>query len=562
MGSRGRTGLAFVISAAVLTGCAGIPTSGSVVEGDPVLEPQPQYAGFEPDPPVPGADEVGIVAGFVDAMASYERDYQTAREFLAADATASWNPADNTTIYDSAPTIVQTARGAVRVTITVVATVGPDGYVKAPPGPPKDLDLTLEQVDGEWRISNPPSGIIVSDLDFANEFEPYNLYFFDPAFEKLVPDPVFLPVRGSRATLLAEALLRGPSRWLAPAVATAFPPETGLGVPVRVDSGRATVELTSQARTGTPEQVRLMGVQLAWALSQLDGIQQVSVTSDGRPLMAGEATSMPVDSYPEYSPNVVPRRSDLYAAAESGLVVIGDSGPVPVPGPLGSTSGIREIAVNVDVNRAATVDSTGESLIWAPFESEAVPTVLATGTNLVSLSWDRTNLIWAVDQAPGGSRLIVCEPGREPATVAAAGLDGRRVDDVAVSLDGTRVAFASEGDVLLGIVLRDPKRPENVQIDALHPLALDGRRVTDVSWAGPTTLAVLVQAEGAVPEPYRVELAQSLAKPAGSVPGADTLTASPGQGLVVSTVDGTMLRQAANLEWTEIGDATAPAYPG
>jgi hypothetical protein len=73
---------------------------------------------------------------------------------------------------------------------------------------------------------------------------------------------------------------------------------------------------------------------------------------------------------------------------------------------------------------------------------------------------------------------------------------------------------------------------------------------------------VLVQAGRDVAEPHRVDLTRSLAKPAGRVPGADSLTASPGRGLVVGTAEGKLVRQAETLQWTEIGDGRTPAYPG
>jgi len=144
-----------------------------------------------------------------------------------------------------------------------------------------------------------------------------------------------------------------------------------------------------------------------------------------------------------------------------------------------------------------------------------------------------------------------------------AGLDDRTIGDLAVSLDGARVAIASGGEVLVGIVVRDADRPNTLRIDALRPLPLDGGHVTAVKWAGPTTLATLVRAEGDVPEVYRVELARSIARLAGPVAGATWLAASPGRPLAVGTDDGKILRQEdTTLQWVDVADAVAPAYPG
>ncbi|MGH8825292.1 MAG: LpqB family beta-propeller domain-containing protein [Jiangellaceae bacterium] len=551
------------VLAALLAGCAGIPTSGRVVEGEAVGEPQrPVPVRFEANPPVPGADEEGIVQGYLDAMASYERDYPIARQFLAPDAAAAWEPGDGMTIYTASTDAVTTDRGQVRLTMTVQATITPDlGYVRKPARTTEDFELALEEVEGEWRIANPPAGLLVSDQDFESEFRAYNRYFFDPDFEVLVPDPVYLPVQGSETTLLAEALLRGPSGWLAPAVQTAFPDNTRLGVPVTLEAGRASVELTAEATTDTSDEQReRMAAQLAWTLEQVEPVQQVSVTAGRVPLTDVDVSARAAESFGRYDPAAPPRHRDLYAATEDG-VVVGD-GLTPVPGPLGATPGIRELAVDPSGGRAAVVDATGTQLIWAPFEDGAAAVTLATGAELVAVSWDRSGLLWAVDQTPGGSRVLVTQPGAEAMTLPADDFGGRRIDDLAVSFDATRVALLAEGRVLIGIVLRDPDQDRAVRVEGLRSIELDDRTVTDLAWAGPAELVVLARDAGAAPAPFRVGLASSVRSPAGVVPGAVSLTAATGQGLAVGTDGGLILRQNATLRWVELGAATAPAYPG
>ena len=84
--SRPRLGFAAVLVIVLAAGCAEIPTSGPVVEGEAVPEQLPVSVGFVPNPPVAGASETDIVQGFLEAMASYEAGYQTAKEFLTPDA--------------------------------------------------------------------------------------------------------------------------------------------------------------------------------------------------------------------------------------------------------------------------------------------------------------------------------------------------------------------------------------------------------------------------------------------------------------------------------------------
>jgi Lipoprotein LpqB beta-propeller domain/Sporulation and spore germination len=555
-----RAGAAALCLAVVLiSGCAGIPTSGPVVEGESVPEQLPVSVGFVANPPAPSASETEIVQGYLEAMASYEPGYPTAAQFLTPDAESAWDPATAMTIYTVSPTVSQTGPRSVRLTMSVEAVIAPDvGFERRAPVTTTEIDLALDQVDGEWRIVNPPTGLLISDQDFASEFREYNTYYFDPEFEVLVPDPVYIPIQGNVPKLLTEALLRGPSRWLAPAVRTAFPDGTELGLPVTVEAGQAQVELTAEAAGGTPEEQReQITAQLAWTLDQVDGVQQVVVRADGLPLTDASATAGPGDSFPELDPRR-PLSGDLYAVSESGVVVGAEL--TPVAGPLGEFPGARELAVDPRVARAAVVDPTGTQLLWAPLDRDTTVSELATGSNLVSVSWDRTGLVWTVDRAAGGSTVIVSEPGAAPVTVPTpSGLVGRDIGDLAVSPDGSRIALLLGGDVQVGIVVRGDT---GVGIEGMRPVQIGDRVVTAVGWSTTTELAVLAEEPGDTTEPFRVSLGGSRVSPAGPVADAVDLAAAPGHGLAVSTADGTLFRQDATLRWVELGAAMAPAYPG
>jgi hypothetical protein len=558
-------GRRFVVAALVVVaatmGCAEIPTSGEVVEGDTVPERLPVSVGFEPESPTPGATETGIVQGFLEAMASYQPHYSTAQEFLTPDARATWDPSDAMTIYSDSPLVEKTARGAVRLTLTVDAVISPEaGYERRSPPRTTEFDLTLDQIDGEWRIANPPAGLLVFEGDFESEFREYNLYYFDPQTESIVPDPVFLPTQGNVPTLLAEALVRGPSAWLAPAVQTAFPKDTTVTLPVPVEGGRAQVELSAEAADGTPEEQReLMTAQLAWTLDQVEGVQQVVVHADGLPLTDAAATAGPAESFPQFDPDRL-GGGDLYALTEAG-VVVGEQ-LTPVGGALGELPDLRAVAVDPRADRAAVVDATGRQLLWAPLDSSASVATLATGTDLGSVSWDRSGLVWVVDRGPGGSKIMIAEPGAPAVPVATpAALEGRDIDDLAVSPDGSRIALVLDGDVYVGIVLRDPE-DTGASIEGLRRVQLEERSVTRVTWSGLTELAVLVHETGKIAQPFRVGLGGSDLSPGGPVPGAVELAAAPSQELAVSTEERILRRQSATLRWDEVGSAFAPAYPG
>ncbi len=558
----GRRGLAGVLVIAMLVaGCAEIPTSGEVVEGDSVPEQLPVEVGFAPDKPTPGASETGIVQGFLEAMASYEAGYLTAEEFLTPDARSTWEPADAMTIYAANPTVEKTSSGQVRLTLAVEAVITPEaGYERRAPARSTEFDLTLSKVDGEWRIVNPPAGVLVFEGDFESEFREYNRYYYDANFEYLVPDPVYVPTQGNVANLLAEALVRGPSAWLEPAVQSAFPKGTTVPLPVWVDAGLAHVELSAEASDRTPDDQReLMTAQLAWTLNQVDDIQQVVVRSDGLPLTDAAATAGTADDFAEFDPGRLDG-GELYAITETG-VVVGER-LTPVAGALGELTGLHAVAVDPQAGRAAVVDSTRTQLLWAPLDDSAEASPLTTGVDLGPICWDRAGFVWVVDHAGGGSRVLVVEPGGESVPVRTPdALTTQDIEDLAVSPDGSRIAVAVGGDVLVGIVVRETERAA-ARIDGLRRIQLDERTVTRVAWSGLTELAVLVDEPGQATEPFRVGLGGSDLSPAGPVQDAVDLAAAPAQELAVSTAEDELSTQSATLRWVDVGAATAPAYPG
>jgi hypothetical protein len=553
---------AVLVVVAVVAGCAGIPTSGDVVEGDSVPEQLPVLVGFEPNSPAPGATETEIVQGFLEAMASYEAGYTTAEEFVTTDAQVKWEPADAMTIYSANPTIDETGKGSVRLTLTVEAVISQEaGYQRRDPATTTEFDLKLTQVDGEWRLANPPPGVLVFEGDFESEFREYNVYFFDGELEVLVPDPVWVPAQGNVPYLLAQALVRGPSAWLTPAVLTAFPEGTTVLLPVRVEAGRAQVELSAEAAEGTSEeQHEQMTAQLAWTLGQVDAVQQVVVRADGFPLTDDAVTA---DSFGEFDPNRQPDE-DLYAITDAGVVM--GQPLTPVAGALGELPSLRAVAVDPASGRAAVVDATGTQLLWAPLDGSAEAAPLLTGGDFGAVSWDRTGLVWVVDRAGNpagdGSKIMVVEPGSDGTAVPTPdALTGRTIEDLAVSPDGSRIALAVDGEVFVGSVVRTPDQG-TASIDGLRRVQLGERTATRVDWSGLTELALLIHEPGQAAEPFRVGLGGSNLSPAGPVQDAVDLAASPSQALAASTDEGILKQQSATLRWVDVGSARAPAYPG
>lgn len=568
--SRAAAAVAVTVSVlAALAGCSEIPTSGPVIGGDPVDPPPGQQRPFirqDAPPPLPGDSPVGIVDGFVEAMASYAPGYETAREYLTEDAGASWDTSAGITVFlEAKPAIEAISENLVGLRMVVSGEVDRDGtYVAAAPGDTQELQLRMEQEDGEWRIANPPDGIMLAGFSFDQEYEPYNVYFFDPQLSVLVPDPVYLPRSANAATLLAQTLLAGPSSWLAPAVRTAFPEGTELALDaVPVVSGTATVELSEAAGLASPEERERMLAQLTWTLGMLSEVDRVEVTSGEIPLwQGGEPASQHDSAMNAFNPTVVSADAPLYAVTADGVVSLADGGFVPVPGPLGSMPGIGEVAVNVGGNRAVVVTGGGTALQAAMFgEGEAVQPLL-DGVDLRSPAWDRTGLIWAVDRGANGPGFVVARPDGERLQVVVPELQHRDVERLAVSLDGTRIAVVVGEQAFVGDIVRDAERP-TVRIEQLRRLGPMGRAV-DIAWHGIDSVAILLQGStDEQPVPYVVGLSgRSVAPRGAAVADAVRVGAAPGHSLVVQAADGTLFEQRSGNSWSDIGAAISPTYPG
>src|SRR3954451_20394486 len=269
-----------------LAGCVNIPTGGGVSKltidsngGDGSLSTLP-------DEPVKGATQDEILAGFIRAGRSSSANYQVARDFLTDDFRAKWNPNAGALISSSPIDSVVVAPDVLQIAVTVSATVDADAhYAIADVSRTQPLQFHFaKDSKGQWRISSAPDGTILTPNRFATLFQPYDLYFFDPSFQYLVPDRRwFATPSGQVATRIVRALLVGPPDWLKGAVVTAFPNGTELtGVPL-IDQGRATVDLTSQVSSESAAGKRRMTQQLTQSLSTL-GSPAVSITVGGFPV--------------------------------------------------------------------------------------------------------------------------------------------------------------------------------------------------------------------------------------------------------------------------------------
>ena len=251
------TAIALVL--ATVSACAGIPsgmsaqvpTAGPIKQGEQVgVEPEDQFIRVIAREPRPGMSSSEVVQGFLDASASFDGGHAVARQYLTAEASADWETNSGVTVYDGVPALSELG-SAVVMAVREAGTIAENGRYEVK-GPAAEFRTTfdLTKVDGEWRIEDLPQGLLLSQSDVDRAFRSFSVYFFNPAFETLVPDPRMVPVIGpGLATTLVRRLVAGPSDWLQPAVRTGFPAGVRLNIDsVPIEAGVARVDLTANAR--------------------------------------------------------------------------------------------------------------------------------------------------------------------------------------------------------------------------------------------------------------------------------------------------------------------------
>jgi hypothetical protein len=624
-----------------LTGCVGLAATGPVERGGPLTGgsneiPITVFARL----PDPDAGPAQIVEGFLEASALPGPSYATARAYLTARAARTWNPGAAVTVYDGtalhlvlgpliprpvavtrprptatgrrtpvrAPTAAPAASGTSSATATPLS-AGTTMRIEAPLVGALDrrgawsrtgtvslpLTLQLVTVDGQWRIDNPPSGLIVSQDDFTRFWSSYRLLYPDPGGDVLVPDPVYLPDRGAPATSLVQALLGGPSAWLAPVVRRTVPNTTTLaGGTVTLANGLATVDLGGVGRLDTQERT-LLAAQLVQTLAQLNTVTvtAVSVVIDGAPLaIAGVAEQEPVDSWARYS-------ADVLAASTGDLSVLRSAAPASASPTTaragvarsgtsvarGAPGSLRAVALPATVTRAARPSAiatdpqsarvvlvdAGQTRLMSLLTTTvtARPQLLATGVGMLRPQIDRQGLVWVLDIPGGVARLRVVGPGAEAAArlvpVDTGSASGAQLRRVLLARDGQRAAVVVESGGQDLLLLQTVDRSADIALADPRYVFGPAARIFDLAWADAVTVLALVRASDGGVSVVQVDCDGSSPTSLGSVPtDSVTLTAGPARPAVVGTSHGVVLVQLTleTPQWKAVDTGYAPSYPG
>ncbi|MFL6131048.1 MAG: LpqB family beta-propeller domain-containing protein [Mycobacteriales bacterium] len=554
-------------------GCATIPSSSRpqiIEETLPPSEPQSQ-GDLRYDAIVPRAGErpEDVVRDFLRVGGSYERDHARARAYLTRPGSDGWKDDSRVTLLEDAPYLeVQGGGSRVLMRGQQQGRVEADGsYVAGRARYP--YAFRLKKVNGNWRIDNPPSGVLIEAGTFDAAFRAYNIYFLDGTRTRVVPDVRwFAAARDALPSVLVTAIQQGPSAWLSGAVRSDLE-DTTLQSNVEQESDRVKVYLTGLGE-GADTLPSGGFAQLVWTLNQL-GVGGVEVYVDGRlvgPREAPGRSPQRLSDWRGFDPDGLSVSTPGYFVKNGAVWTTEDA---PLAGPAGRSSyGATAVALSTNRRSLAVLRRAagGGRTLFVGSVTALRPRI--TGTSLTAPTWASTvSEVWTVQNGHD----VVLVPSSGGATRVVAALDKiGPVRALRLSRDGSRVAVVAGAPgrerLHVGVVIRDNNA--SVRIAGLKELDVGEEPVSDVSWSDALTLVALARAGEQDSALYAVGidgLSGSRLVSTSGLPGPPSaVAAAPALPLLAVSANSLWRTPAADEKWTPVsqrlGPDSAPAYPG
>ena len=607
-----------VLLVAFLTGCVSIPSGGPVLSYPVTSGPGGQSQPFMqriPQAPQATWTPTEVVQGFITASGSLGNLQQIANEYLTSQFSKTWNPKWSATVYSKGPFVAPpTAPGGscsssskdnpkqrrpqktaeVEVTGAVQANVqGTGGYAVASAKAPQQPEYfgLVQEAGGAWRINCAPQKLLLTSYLFSIDYQQRNLYFFDPKYQVLVPDPVYVPLNATPAELmnnLVSDLEKPPKDWLSGATFTAFPLGTDVG-DVTLDGGTATVNLTGAIAKASPQVLQQVSAQLWWTLTSSgqanqanqanQAVQSVELVLGGKPWIPLNVQQNPVQNQSQYSPPP-PAKTGVFYYLDSAGYVVEQNGPQGTPRRIGPSigKGFSQIAVSPLVGGVQYVAalSGGAQASGTLYTGQLGGKLVKRGTGYSSMSWDPNGYLWTTSddqifRLRGNARLGQSAFQPVPVNVPNVPTASGSFSAIRVAPDGVRVAIIVGGSVLnFGAITSEPgprSQPDFKIVLSPFYVAVPGTTLTAVTWYG-TDNVITLGTPGPVLTEYAVNGGGSTSIP--PAPGAATVTASSGWPLIAGVAKDGMWSDASQTgAWGPISNANSvplkgvsPVYPG
>ncbi|WP_115787878.1 LpqB family beta-propeller domain-containing protein [Arthrobacter silvisoli] len=558
---------AFAVVALVLSSCAQIPRSGPVGKSKEESAGNLNVPDFFPPPPQPGAGPDTVIEDFYGAGSGYADDYAVARQYLTQSLSVSWKSDKRTLVYRKAQVVRTGVENEFRYELDLAYAVDADGVATHyPEGTLESIPVTVEQVDGEWRISQVPDGTAIPEQTFRVIYGAYPIYFYDLGFNYAVPDYRWF-IKKKTVKAMTSALLAGPAPYLRGAVVSAFP--SGIRLvreSVPVVSGAAQVDLSAKELVeASAEDRQRMQNQLLLTFRTQPDVISVQLRAD-QDLVRVEDTGAvlpPVLEKSVPSRQIVVSNGELARYENNRLAPLPDMQPVAGLGP-------QEPAESPVSKAVAFLNGSGTTLYsMLPGQD---PRPLTTRSTLTRPSFSLQDWVWTAGPgANGGTQVVAFKPsaavkgGTVPAvSLTPRWLTGRSVKEFRVSREGTRALVISElrgrtSVQVTGIV----RNPDGSPRGLTTPVTLETSNGVDQGvWVNSATVVVMRGSASGNVAPELVPLTTGLPQQLPAWPGLTGLSAGNGGDEIYGQSAAGLFQRVGNGWELQLKGPVDPAFPG
>ena len=479
--------IALAVSATLLAGCGGIPTSSDPIAGPEIDGDVELPIGLAPRGPEDGETQEELVVNFLNAAADPQSDFALSRKFLSADFADEWEPDAFTQIRSGAGVPSTVSATTIGYSFRTSAFVDADGrYEEVRDSDTVSLEFSFVKEGEEWRISSAPDGIVLAEDQFPVVYRELPIYFFEPGFEYLVPDLRWFPNRADIAFRVVSSLLAGPSSWYGNGVlVNEFPQGTAIGEGrVTVDTGVATVDLSEEVELAEGQKRERMRQQLTSSLSTLGSVTTVAITVEGAPLTIPDSGAVAATNALQVNPLPLVRSEDRFGFFSSDRVATIDR--------------ISNKVISVDARDATLARGgsaaavLGEGGVWSVRANSPKPVLIDARPGLAAPTIDTQGFIWSVPEADARSLRVTRLDGTRLDFATTLPSDAK-VESIGISRDGSRlmlyVATPGGPRLMLAGIIRQGTDP--ISLGEIKDLPIGMGAPIDAAWINDRAIATL-----------------------------------------------------------------------
>ncbi|AOY70551.1 MULTISPECIES: LpqB family beta-propeller domain-containing protein [Paenarthrobacter] len=552
----------------LLASCAQIPRSGPVGKSKDEGAGNANAPVFFPAAPRAGASPEAVIEDFYMAGSGYEDDYPVARQYLTQAQSVTWKPDKRALVFREAQVVKTAIENEYVYQLDVAYSVDADGIAtQYPAGTKESIPVTLDQVEGEWRISKVPDGTAIPEETFKVIYGAYPIYFYDPTFTYAVPDYRWF-IKKKTVKSMTSALLAGPAPYLRGAVVSAFPSGMKLArESVPVVSGSAQVDLSAKELfDASAEDRQRMQNQLALTFRSQPDVINVQLRADQDLVRVDDDGSV----LPPVVDRSVPARQ---IAINNGELVRYENNRIsPLPD-IRSVAGLGPHApAESPVSQTIAFLNGDKTTLYVIEPGQETARQLTTRSTLTGPSFSPGDWVWTAGPgASGATEVVAFKPTGIAAgmavpsvTMTPAWLSGRTVKDFRVSREGTRALVISEANgktavQVTGIV----RNPDGTPKDLTVPVNLVTSSEPDQGvWVNGSSVAVMAGSATATVVPELLSLASGDPQQLAPWDGLTSLSAGNGPEQIFGQSEAGVFQRVGNGWELQLKGPTEPSFPG